>query len=365
MSTMNDPVLQLPIDLNDCRNAIELDGVRYRRLNPLTDLGAVCQLFETVFHQPMTQAHWQWKYLQGPGAGSFSIVAEDMTTQKMIGHMGALVLPGMRDGGALRMGQVCDVMLHPEYRAGIGPKSTYFCMNQAMRQLAHSPQQSALVPLYMYGFPGKRPANLGERIGVYRRLQVCTEYMTETDLRESHWLQKIWRRVKPGQLRVQPMDESEFLQRSALLDDIWQRYSQAIEKNKGLSQTPRLIKNAAYLRWRYWMNPSQLQQKGNPPYAMWLLLKGRFPVGWFVTRLQPCPTVVDSCLLPGWNEAALRALPRPSCGDGQDQGSWVSWLAQSHMPSKLTPIHAVEVLGQPFHPDWPCPAFQPGDTDVF
>ena len=103
---MIDPDLQFAVDLHDYNNAVELDGIRYRRLDARTDVPAVCELFETVFHQSMAPSYWQWKYLQGPGACSFSLVVEHMETERMIGHMGVLVLPGIRDGKALRMGQV-------------------------------------------------------------------------------------------------------------------------------------------------------------------------------------------------------------------------------------------------------------------
>lgn len=361
---MIDPLSPFAIDLHDLDNAVELDGIRYRKLNPHTDFPAVCQLFETVFHLPMTPAYWQWKYQQGPDTGSFSIVVEHMETGRVIGHMGVLMLAGMHGGKALRMGQVCDVMLHPEYRSGIGPQSTYWRMNHALRQLAHAPRAQEQPPLYMYGFAGLRPAKLGERIGVYRRLQICTEYTTVPEAQGRQPLQQLWRRLNPWQLRAQAMQEAVALQSDALLDGIWQRHSHAVQQHAELRRTPHVIKNAAYLRWRYLMHPQQRLADAQPLYTLWLLLKGSQPMGWLVTRMQPQPIVVDSCLPPEWTQAALRALPMPSHESGSATG-WLSWLAQSQAPAKPTPIHAMEVLGQPFHPDWPSPDFQPGDTDVF
>lgn len=349
---MIDPEFQFAIDLYDCSNAVELDGIRYRGLDSRTDFPAVCQLFETVFQQPMTPAYWQWKYLQGPGSGSFGIVLEHVDTGRMIGHMGVLVLPGTHAGKVLRMGQVCDVMLHPEYRAGIGPQSTYLRMNHALRQLAHAAQAQEQPPLYMYGFPGLRPANLGERMGVYRRLQICTEYVTILDPFEANPLKGLWHSLNSRQ------------QNDASLDEIWQRHSHAMELHADQRRTPHIIKNAAYLHWRYSMHPHQWLVSDQPLYTLWLLVKGSLSIGWVVTRMQPRPIVVDSCLPPEWTEAALRALPIPSQESGGKQG-WISWIAQSQATAVSTPIYAVEVLGQPFHADWPCPGFQPGDTDVF
>ncbi|MDL5036559.1 GNAT family N-acetyltransferase [Comamonas sp. Y6] len=342
------------IDFSNFNNSVELDGLRYRRINSLIDFPKVCQLFENVFHQPMVPSYWQWKYLQGPGANSFGIVVEHMETGCMVGHMGVQVLPGMRAGEALRMGQVCDVMLHPEYRAGIGPHSTYLRMNYALRQLAHGPCTKP--PLYMYGFPGVRPANLGERIGVYRRLLVCNEYKTLSGQTDGYSIKNFLHHLNPWRLHIEQIQEEDFLQMDSVFDEIWQRYS---EIN---SLVPKIIKNAAYIRWRYWMHPHQNLDSAQSLYALWGLRKGRELVGWLVTRMQSQPTVVDSCLPSDQITEALRLLPMPS---PESQKGWISWLAQSKVPAVSTPIHAVEVLGQPFHVDWPCPDFQPGDTDVY
>lgn len=340
------------------------DGLRFRRLQPHEDLAQVCQLFETVFQQPMPPDHWHWKYRQSPGAESYNLVVEQVATGRMVGHMGVIVVPGCRAGAALRMGQVCDVMLHPEFRAGIGPGSLYQRMNDALRRVVHAPVPGESPPLFMYGFPGLRPANLGERIGVYRRMQICTEYTAEAAGQGRGW-PAAWARRNPWRLRAHARHGEGGACSDALLDAIWQRHCARLSAQPALDAVPHIVKNAAYVRWRYLQHPQQLRAaaEGDSLYTLWLLQRlGQAPVGWLVTRAQPQPVVVDSCLPPGaaWAASALAALPPP----GTTQG-WVSWLPQARALATPTPIHAVEVLGQPFHPDWPCPQFQPGDTDVF
>lgn len=345
----------------------EADGFRFRRLCPKTDLAGVCQLFETVFRQPMDPSYWRWKYAQSPAGGSFNVVVEQIETGRLVGHMGVIVVPGERAGEALRMGQVCDVMLHPDVRAGIGPRSIYQRMNNALRHLAHAPAPDPCAPLFMYGFPGLRPANLGERIGVYRPLQICTEYHLAV-VQQSAWA-AFWTRHSPWHLRAQAMPASADAWRDARLDALWQRHCARLAAQPEADAAPRITKNAAYLRWRYLLHPQQspVGEVGLPRYTLWLLRRcGQNPLGWLVTREQPQPVVVDSCLPPGpaWATAALRALPPPGPA-AATAPCWISWLPQTQAIATQTPIHAVEVLGQPFHPHWPGPHFQPGDTDVF
>ena len=341
----------------------EADGLRLRKLHPEADLPGICQLFTAVFYQPMEPSYWRWKYAQAPAGGSFNVVVEHVATGRLVGHMGVIVVPGERAGEALRMGQVCDVMLHPDVRAGIGPHSIYQRMNNALCQLAHAPSQEPQAPLFMYGFPGLRPAKLGERIGVYRPLQVCTEYHAIA-VPQSAWAAFLHRQ-NPWRLRAQPLPASAEAWSDALLDALWQRHCVRLAGDAA----PRITKNAAYLRWRYLLHPQQspAAEHGGGRYTLWLLRRqGRSPLGWMVTREQPQPVVVDSCLPPGpaWAAAALRALPPPGPAAPAASG-WISWLAQAQATATQTPIHAVEVLGQPFHPHWQNPHFQPGDTDVF
>ncbi|WP_313074021.1 hypothetical protein [Melaminivora sp.] len=341
----------------------DADGLRYRPLDPARDVSAVCALFETVFQQPLTPAAWHWKYLGGPQAGSFSVVAEEVATASLIGHIGVQALPGTRENRPIRLGQTCDVMLHPRARAGFGPQSTYVRMNDALRALVQARQDA---PQYLYGFPGQRPARLGERVGVYAPLQVCTQYTVPPPPPRPGLLPAIWHRLSGmGPLRVRLSAIQPTAAADAVLDALWQRHLQALGAHPQLHAAPRLVKDAAYLRWRYWGHPQQHAAAGGSPlYTVWLLEDARGPAGWLVTRAQPDPVVVDSCLPPGaaWSEAALQALPAPAGAPG---ARWTCWLPLPGAQARATPIHAVRVLPRPEHDGWPIPVFQPGDTDVF
>lgn len=327
---------------------LDFGGYCYRPIHPEHDLPALCRLFETVFGHATTVEHWHWKYQQAPAGNHCAIVAEHCASKRIVGHIGSLILPGEYAKQPLRLGQVSDVMLHPEHRAGLGQDSVYQCMNRAFAEHVHGKAaQTNQPPLYLYGFPGRTPANLGIRIGVYRRLHICTEHrLPQLPGPAARW----WQRHAPGALRAQRCDDWN----TPVLDTLWEQY-----RASAAPDTPCLHKTGAYLRWRYAHHPQQ-HANATPLYQLWLLTRAGHSVGWLITRSTPTPTIVDSCLVPiATPRAALNALHAAAPAD------WVSWLPFDGAHRSETPIHAVEIMGRPFHPHWPAPLLQPGDTDVY
>lgn len=360
------------------RQPVALDGspLVMRGLNADDDLQGLCGLFNDVFGQPMEQSQWRWKYMQAPGSQHYHAIAANAQTGRLMGHMGVIVLPGVRGGQPIRMAHATDLMISPLARSGIGPDSVY-------RHIMHTVRARALdagpdtAPLFMYGFPGQRPATLAMRLGIQRRLQICTQYTLPTTAPKGLWLQW-WARVdrRPLQAVAQPADEQSWS--DAVLDPIWQRRADELAAQAQMDPAgarPSLVKNAAYLRWRYLLHPQQhaAGAGGAPLYTLWLLRRrGQPPRGWVVTRLQPQPIVVDSCL-PGGPQAvvaALRSLPAPATlmpasALQTAETTWVSWLHHPQAQALETPIWATAMQGAQFYENWLSPEFQPGDTDVF
>lgn len=336
-----------------------------RLLDPGQDIPAVCQLFADVFGHPVSEAQWRWKYMQAPGSSHYHALAVHQSTGRLLGHMGVVIVPGVRGSQPIRMAHACDLMISPLARAGIGPDSVYRHIMHLVRTAAHDPAISpAGAPeLFMYGFPGLRPGTLATRLGIQRRLQICTQY-TFPQPRED--LRGWWRRSNPWRLKAYPQPATETAWDEKVLDSIWHNHAQELARqaiSAPAAARPSIVKNGAYLRWRYLQHPQQIAAGLQEPlYTLWLLRRpGQAPTGWVVTRLHPQPTVVDSCL-PGNAETvfeALQALPQ------QPQGAWISWLPHPNAHAQETPIWATAMQGAQFHEDWPGPAFQPGDTDVF
>lgn len=342
--------------------AADGSSICIRLLDPEHDIPAVCQLFTDVFGQPMTEARWRWKYMQAPRSSHYHVLAVHGESKQILGHMGVIILPGLRGGKPIRMAHATDLMISSLARAGIGPDSVY-------RHIMHAIRAHALdagpgePPLFMYGFPGKRPATLAIRLGIQRRLQICTQYtLPPRDGGISGW----WNHRSPWRLRAQAQPATEVAWSDDVLDPVWQRHVQELERQAQSAPDaarPTVVKNAAYLRWRYLQHPLQFAAGPSQPlYTLWLIGRsGRAPQGWVITREHPETIVVDSCLLGDEDAvfASLQALPPPS------QGAWSSWLAHPRAQAKETLSWATAMQGPQFYEDWPGPVLQPGDTDVY
>lgn len=350
---------------------VAADGspVTMRLLDPAHDIPAVCQLFTEVFGSPITEAQWRWKYQQAPGSSHYHALAVHQASGQLLGHMGVAIVPGLRGAQPIRMAHACDLMISPLARAGIGPDSIYRHIMHAVRSAAHSSaiSPSGAPPLFMYGFPGQRPGTLATRLGIQRRLQICTQYTLPVQ-EPTGGLRRWWSKASPWRLQALTQPATDAAWSDAALNPVWQRHAQEQAwqaQAAPQAARPGLIKNAAYLRWRYLHHPQQWADGSAAPlYTLWLLQhRGQGASGWLITRQSPQPTVVDSCL-PGGPDAvaaALHALPAPVGGSA----GWTSWLPHPQAQAQETPIWATAMCGAAFHDDWPGPAFQPGDTDVF
>lgn len=359
-----EPVLLPPV-------AADGSPIRMRLLDPQRDIPAMCTLFTEVFGQPMTEARWRWKYMQAPGSSHYHAVAEHVQTGRLVGHMGVIMLPGVRAGQPVRMAHATDLMISPLARAGLGPDGAYRHIMHTIRSAVFDPAISppGAAPLFMYGFPGKRPATLAMRLGIQRKLQICQQYATPVAA-PGNALSQWWTAHNPWRLQALAQAPEVQAWSDSVLNPVWERFAQELLQQSHTTPAavrPSTIKNAAYLRWRYLQHPQQqaaLVAGEAPPYTLWLLQRkaGSTVVGWLVTRHVGPATIVDSCIPGGPAQvgAALGAMPAPAQG-----GAWISWLPHPGGQAQDTLIWATAMCGAQFYDSWPGPQFQPGDTDVF
>ncbi|BCU07756.1 GNAT family N-acetyltransferase [Allochromatium tepidum] len=237
------------------------------------------ELFATVFGEQRTSEQWRWKYGAGcalaKSAGyrcADSVVALD-ETGRLVAHAGALTLPGRREGAPIPIVQVCDVMVHPEHRGGLGRRNLFTLM---LRDLL-SRIAERLPTAFRYGFPGRRPYLIGERSGVYERLEIALE----SRLTGPRGWNNLW--------RAAPLDWQD-----ARLDALWERLSGQCRLG--------LVRDRAYLRWRYADNPSHR-------YRLYGLSRLGRLAGWGVCSQDGSePSLVDLWLPSAAVGAALRAL---------------------------------------------------------
>lgn len=303
------------------------------------DIPKACHLFQSVFGQAVSPESWRWKYRDGPRLGSVNLVAKD-TDGALLGHVGASIFPGQVQGVPLAMAQVCDVMVRPSARGNLKPGNVYPRLLTALQQTV----AARFTAPFAYGFAGKRQVALGARMGFYRALHAYQPTYHTAAMARS-WRSHLW--------RVEPIPWD-----TARLDKLWAQHQAHLK-------SPTVCRSGAYLGWRYQNHPSHR-------YQLWLLRHPwRHPLpgcGWLITRTLPNGEIcVVDALLPhaAHHPDLMSALARALAKTTPVPAPLYEWLQQPYSTPSAQPVIACEVNITHWHTDYPNPAFQPGDTDVF
>jgi hypothetical protein len=252
----------------------------------------ITSLFREVFGKEMTLDQWSWKY-GVPGDGRiYSKVVED-TSHKVMGHAGAMPLRGKFCDKSIPFFQIVDVMVHPLARGFLGRESVF----GKMIKMLFEDLGSEFEEVFCYGFPGKRPYTLGEKIRVYDMIERgvdCTKSLSPFKPLLFH---------RP--FRVGPVEWND-----ERLEELWRRVSPELHLS--------VIRDRDYLLWRY----------SNNPYFSYQLL-GFFCseklMGWAVVRKAGEDVLVIDLLTEGSHFGRLlRTLEKSSLSQGR--GKIRLWL---------------------------------------
>lgn len=314
-----------------------IDILQHQNHNEATDF---CYLFENVYENPIDVKTWHWKYHGALFGKSFQLVARLTGSGEMVGHIGAVILPGRlssNDNHRIHWAQIGDIMVHKCARSDLRAGGLYQQLVLRMQQELHKFKQNDL--MFAYGFPGLRPFTLGQRLGYYREIYRCQEFEYSHEPEVAWWRRHYWR-----PLRIRQVLANESLESANKIE-------------KELNTVPRLIKDSQYLEWRYRNHP-------NRRYKIWWIHKyGNPPSGWLVTSETEdalSVIIVDSLIPQNDHQAAIQALITR-----YPNHRITGWLNMEHCTSLSTPIVATEFGTPDFHKLLPQPSFQPGDTDVF
>jgi hypothetical protein len=244
------------------------------------DAAAIVELFGLVFGPALNETWWRWKYA-GVGSATPPVKLAFDPEGRLVGHAGAISLRGWRKNRPLPFFQICDVMVHPAARGQLGSRNLF---TRLARDLLGDLAQR-WPDVFAYGFPGQRPFRLGEYAGVYGRVEQATA---------------IRRPARPGGfplLYARPLAWGD-----ARLDGLWNRLAPRFALA--------LIRDRAYLRWRYATHPVHAYQLIGLHLAGWLL-------GWAVVRRDDDRLRVIDLLLPRhWLQPALATLDRTALATG-------------------------------------------------
>lgn len=283
-------------------------------------------LFATVFGHAMTQRQWAWKYADDRG---LHVVARD-GQGRCVAHAGLQYGGTLADGGLV--GQVCDVMVHPDARGGL-QAGVFALMIERLARAAHGRGYRVC-----YGFPGERPARLGVRLGVYEEL-LCPQEVVVAP-----------RAARPGWRRV--LDDWGLPVRRLPPDGL----PAALEAVPVDRLT--VARGLPYARWRYVEAPRA--------YGFWRMGRGRASaVGVTLAQADGALRLVD-----WWGQAPCTAawLQRLADVAAQPVVAWLHRLAGdpvgTRQPSPLVVIRLAAVGSRADAERW-LHAAMPGDVDIY
>jgi hypothetical protein len=296
---------------------------------------SLCALFQAVFNQAVKPSEWRWKYHDAALLGHDNVVLCD-ETGAAIGHAGAVIVPGVVAGRGVPVAQICDVMLSRAARGQAGPTGAYAAF---MSGLFSRLQERIPEGLY-YGFPGKRPFRLGERLGFYRGTGPIFESRLEIGAhRAKRWP---WCRL------------SELAWDDPRIDRLWEARA---ARHPGI-----VVLDRKYLDWRYRRNPFH-------DYRLLGFVSGLQLTGWVVvSQRQELLRCVDRLLDDSSLNDALGLLTGIARQTGATQLAW--WADGTSPPPVGTTSSDTQMIGTVVTASAPefsatCPSWQPGNVDVF
>jgi hypothetical protein len=191
------------------------------------DVPSLLLLFERAFGHAMPAEQWRWKYKGIDPMGS--IVRRDDEPVAFYGGIPRRI----RYFGAARTGvQISDVMVVPEERGILTRRGAFFRTASAYADRYVGPNRPYALA---FGFPSERHARLGERLGLYARVD---------EILEASWTALD---AHPG-LRY----KARLLQahQITIVDELWQRMSNS------LADLCIGVRDAAHIAHRFLAHPT-------------------------------------------------------------------------------------------------------------
>ena len=300
------------------------------------DEDAMIALFGTVFGQALTAAQWRWKYTGPNGQIPLARLAFD-AENRLVGHAGAIRLRGWRQGRPLPFFQICDVMVHPDARGQLGGRNLFArLLREFSGELAEQWPEG-----FAYGFPGLRPFRVGAYTQVYSEIEAA------------HRLE--WPVI--GNTAVPLLSARPLSWNDQRLDRVWERLAPDVALA--------LIRDHAYLQWRYAENPFHTYD------LLGLYLLGRL-LGWAVVQHDNRQLrIIDLLIARRWLKPALAALTRSAAKTCVDHleiwlpGSWQSGVKKQSQATGIMTTQFRNWRGIPLNETARDLYYTMGDLDIF
>ncbi|KGP74532.1 GNAT family N-acetyltransferase [Pontibacillus yanchengensis] len=240
------------------------------------DENQIQSLFEKVFGKPRSIELWQWKFLQHPNASNpwILLYEEDGV---VLGHISLWVSYAWVHGEKQPIGLRIDTMVDPDARG----KGIYQKLNETLIKEA---KKRGIV--YLYGFPAPKAKDLFLRYTNASHLLDVPRYIFVQKpialLSSKLAPMKAFRPLDQVALQFQQKKFRQKNQESFTIKEIStfdQTFDQLAERTKHHA-TVHLVRDAAYLNWRYIKHP-------NHNYKMLALYERGELRGYIVFRVEP------------------------------------------------------------------------------
>jgi len=207
---------------------IEIEsGKFYIRKFQENDEKKVLELWRLTFNQEMNQPLWRWKYFDNPYSQALLLCESE--NHEILALYGGIPFKGSRDGRAVVIVQLMDIMSHPDFRG----KGLFARTGKAFFEIFCKKGSAEI----LYGFPGEFHFELGKRILGYAPLESRVTYLKgETDVLASKKrpsFKNIKRIKNPGK---------EF-------DRLWEKCATDYPYT--------IVRNSEFLRWRFCRHPEK------------------------------------------------------------------------------------------------------------
>lgn len=292
------------------------------------DESQIIRLFQRVFGQERSLAHWRWKFLGNPEGAQICLAVTD--TGEVIGQYTGLPVRVIVDGQTFTFSQAIDSMVDPRYRRGLKKPGVFACLFEGFAEAYGGEGRVAI----LWGFTNPEALRIGQRLLGYVFLHRVVKLVRSVDspayLSPRQQMREAWRRI---QCPIYPVGRFD-----ARIDRLWEQCRPELRVAT--------IRDARYLNWRY----------ADCPDVQYRLLMaggtmGMSPLGMAVLRLglegQPVACLMD-WLVPWKNMAAADQLLQRSFEEAELAG--------------MKEVHAWFPSSSPWHRYLLDKGFQPIET---
>ena len=207
---------------------IEIDsGKFYIRKFRENDEKKVLELWKLTFNQEMNQALWRWKYFDNPYPQALLLCESEKG--EILALYGGIPFKGSREGKAVVIVQLMDIMSHPDFRG----KGLFVRTGKAFFEIFCKKNSAEI----LYGFPGKFHFELGKRILGYAPLESQVAYLK-------------------GESGVLASKKSPSLLSIKRIENPGEQFDRLWEKCR-MDYPYAVVRQSEFLRWRFCRHPEK------------------------------------------------------------------------------------------------------------